>query len=932
MIRAGRAGREEVFRLWTERDLTAAAAAGLLPAAHEVDELLDRIADVVASRRHPVLVGPSGVGKTAVIGELARRAAEGRGPSALAGKRILQFSIRRHVSALKKPDGIRPAMQELTDALLEPGHDVVPFFRDVDLANVYDLEPHLLNLGARFAGPVLAEGDAEAVRSMFEYTPELEQSYVILEVREPDLELTARILLRWADEQKRLGREFEPGALDEALHLTDRFLARTRMPRKALDLLGQTASVGPAGRAVTGADVIERFSAEHHVPRLLVDPAVPLDLRVLEREFGEKVLGQPEAIRSVAQMIGLIKAGLSDTRRPFGVLLFVGPTGVGKTHVGQLLAERLFGSRDRMIRFNMADYQGEPSAEVLFGDPDDHRPAQRRGVLTQRVAGHSFAVLLLDEFEKAHPKVHDRFLQLVDEGSFINGASEVVSCRSMILVATSNAGAEVYRRPGLGFGGAHADAGGLAREVERRLEQTFRFEFLNRFDRIVHFRPLTREHIRTIAARELEALRSRTGLRRRNVELEVDDVVLDWLAAHGYDPHYGARFLRRTIEREVTTALAEALVRAGAGAATRLALTVRQNRVSARALEPPPPASRRSAVVIPVGRQDEVRSLDRKRLGAEADALLESAAPHLVDLGRRQNEAAALLETMGEAGFWEDRARSREVLERYRALDVAVRIGRRLAEPFERLAELRAQPAGGQDPGRLARAYEAAARALRDWEDRVAEEGPAAVWLVLSNADPLQAAGGFVEELARMELAWCERLGLCARVVAVEAHDGDVTRAALEVEGPGAGAYLAMEQGLHRLAGPAKPDRRVAVDVLPPGDAAEPAPRVMPARKRKGALGLEVTCAGRLEFPERGQVIELCGADRETLGRLLAVLARQWRDAPGAATDVARLYGHDGSGARDPRTGVVATRLKDVLRGDLDRFLDGWRRRVRDAG
>ena len=338
------------------------------------------------------------------------------------------------------------------------------------------------------------------------------------------------------------------------------------MPRKAIDLLASTAVTARSEGNVSTGDLLERFCQVHHTPRWLVDPDLGVDLDELDERLRDQLLGQDEAVSAALSTVALIKAGLSDLRRPFAVFLFVGPTGVGKTHLAQTLAAELFGDRSRMVRINMGDFTGPRGAESLFGDPDHHAPASRRGVLTARLMGRPFGVLLLDEFEKAHAAIHDRMLPLIDEGQFTNGAGELISCRSNIIIATSNAGAEVYRESALGFT-TPGDLRAKREELERRVRQEFRFELLNRFDRVVHFNPLTRDDIRELARRELLRLKDRPGLRRANIGLQLDDAVLDWLAGHGYDAHYGARFLKRTIEREVTTAIADALVRDGSGGA-----------------------------------------------------------------------------------------------------------------------------------------------------------------------------------------------------------------------------------------------------------------------------------------------------------------------------------------------------------------------------
>jgi len=589
------------------------------------------------------------------------------------------------------------------------------------------------------------------------------------------------------------------------------------------------------------------------------------------------------------------------------------------------LAETLFGSRDRVVRMNMADHQADWEARVVFGDPDGHLARQMRGLLTQRLAGHPFAVLLLDEFEKAHPVIHDRFLQLIDEGAFINGAGETVSCRSTIIIATSNVGAELYRGRSLGFA-PPADLAAMDHAVDRRLEDVFRFEFLNRFDRIVHFHPLSREHIRTIALRELQALRARAGFVQRGLELEIDEGVLDWLVAHGYDPDTGARFLRRTIERHATTALADAIVRHDPEPGSLLELVVQRGRIVARARTEPSRAPARERVVLPQGPAERAVSLGPANLAAEARALAERARPKLDALDALRAEAGELLERMGQDGFWERADERREVLDRHRELDVAVRIQQRLAEPIVVLIDQLAT--GGVDPRQLERAAEALSR----WERQLAEEGAAAIWLVIGAADPLSPDPDWLEQLARMELSWCARLGLSAAPVATAESGEGFVRLVLEAEGPGAEALLEMEAGLHRLKVPDGPDSKARIEIIGrTGQQADALPAVQAARRQVKTIGkqdVSMTCQGKLHLEERGLTFELCGPDEPTLQALLADLRRAWRDPEPHGPDTARVYG-DGGTVRDPRTGASSGKVKEVLKGKLDRFQQAWLERSR---
>src|SRR3954470_11162010 len=295
----------------------------------------------------------------------------------------------------------------------------------------------------------------------------------------------------------------------------------------------------------------------------------------------------------MVERVALLKAGLTDPTRPQAVLLFVGPTGTGKTEIAKALAEFLFGSPDRMIRLDLSEFQNAGSAWRMLGDGEAEDAS-----LVARIRRQPFSVVLLDEFEKADPSVWDLFLQVFDDGRLSDPRGAVADFRHAVIIMTSNLGAKLPTGSGIGFSPARGFAAG---SVEQAVTRAFRREFLNRIDRVVVFRPLSRPVMREILAAELTAVLARRGLRSRQWAVEWDDSALEFLLAAGFTPDLGARPLKRAVERHFLTPLALAIaahdypsgdqflfVRAAEGAGLEVTF-VDPDAPEEPATEPPPP-------------------------------------------------------------------------------------------------------------------------------------------------------------------------------------------------------------------------------------------------------------------------------------------------------------------------------------------------------
>ncbi|MFF6636672.1 ATP-dependent Clp protease ATP-binding subunit [Streptomyces althioticus] len=311
----------------------------------------------------------------------------------------------------------------------------------------------------------------------------------------------------------------------------------------------------------------------------------------LEQHLHQRVVGQEEAVRVVSDAVLRSRAGLSSPDRPIGSFLFLGPTGVGKTELARALAEALFGSVDRMVRLDMSEYQERHTVSRLVGAPPGYVGHEEAGQLTEVVRRHPYSLLLLDEVEKAHPDVFNILLQVLDDGRLTDSQGRTVDFTNSVIVMTSNLGSEVITRRGatLGFatGGAEADEEARREQILRPLREHFRPEFLNRIDEIVVFRQLTPEELRQITDLLLESTRRR--LKGQDITADFTDAAVDWLAERGYEPEYGARPLRRTIQREVDNHLSRLLLDGRVREGGRVTVDAQDGRLVFRTQETPTP-------------------------------------------------------------------------------------------------------------------------------------------------------------------------------------------------------------------------------------------------------------------------------------------------------------------------------------------------------
>lgn len=579
------------------------------------DQEITRVIEILNRRtkNNPVLIGEPGVGKTAVVEGLAQKIVDGDVPHKLQNKEV----IRLDVVSLVQGTGIRGQFEERMQKLMEEirnRREVILFIDEIhEIVGAGSAGDGNMDAG-NILKPALARGEMQLVGAttlneyrIIEKDAALERRMQPVKVDEPSVEETITILKGIQNKYQDYHHvKYSPEAIEAAAVLSNRYIQDRFLPDKAIDLLDEAGSkmnltlnfVDPKEidqrlidaekrkeqatrnedyeKAAYYRDQIAKYkemqkatiSEEdiHLITEKEIEAIIEQKTNIPVGELKEKeqsqlinlasdlkahVIGQDDAVDKIAKAIRRNRVGLGAPNRPIGSFLFVGPTGVGKTELSKQLAIELFGSADSMIRFDMSEYMEKHAVAKLVGAPPGYVGYEEAGQLTEKVRRNPYSLILLDEIEKAHPDVMHMFLQVLDDGRLTDGQGRTVSFKDTIIIMTSNAGTGKVEAS-VGFGAAME---GRTQSVLGQLSNFFTPEFMNRFDGIIEFQPLTKENLLQIVSLMLEDVNRR--LSTNGTRLHVTDKVKEKLVDLGYDPKMGARPLRRTIQDQIEDAITD---------------------------------------------------------------------------------------------------------------------------------------------------------------------------------------------------------------------------------------------------------------------------------------------------------------------------------------------------------------------------------------
>jgi ATP-dependent Clp protease ATP-binding subunit ClpC len=601
-------------------DITELARQNKLDPVVGRDEEVGRVIQILSRRtkNNPVLVGEAGVGKTAVVEGLAQLIIAGDVPETLKGRRILGLDMGALVAGSKFRGEFEDRLKAVLKEVKLSKGEIILFIDELHTIVGAGAAEGAID-ASNLLKPALARGELQCIgattldeyRKRIEKDGALERRFQPVYVGEPTVEETEEILKALRDRyEAHHGVKISDEAIKAAASLSKRYITDRYLPDKAIDLMDEACSrlriqiyslpedlramerrlkelsqegmeavrlqdYERAARIKAEADPLQsEFTSrrnewlaqrgldevvgEEEIAQVVASwTGIPVT-RMLETEksrllkmeecLHRRVVGQDEAIRAVSDAVRRGRAGLKDPNRPLGSFLFLGPTGVGKTELAKVLAEFLFDSEDALVRLDMSEYMERHTVSRLIGAPPGYVGYEEGGQLTEAVRRRPYRVVLLDEIEKAHPDVFNTLLQVLDDGRLTDGQGRTVDFKNTVVIMTSNLGTEL-----IGSRAVSRD------ELLPLLRRHFRPEFLNRIDEVVVFKPLTRDEVKKIVELQLGYLKHR--LAEQGISLEVSEPVEELLSQEGYDPAYGARPLKRIIQRRLENPLSQLLLK-----------------------------------------------------------------------------------------------------------------------------------------------------------------------------------------------------------------------------------------------------------------------------------------------------------------------------------------------------------------------------------
>lgn len=884
----------------TSVDLLVAAQQGMFPPVSYREREIETILKLLQSGHSVLLTGPTGCGKSSVVHGLAECLAR---QNSLGLRQLSTASVMAGTRYLGDWESKLARLCEQAEQ-----QQVVLFFSDIwNLASAgrsatnqncfLDALRPLIEAGRL---RLLGEAMPAQIQTMRRHAGLLHlfQTVPITPLREDAVDA----VIDQAAQRAEL--HLDAVARRTLLRLTGRFLPARPQPGPALQLLAQVgdyqtqkAGIGEP-EPITPGFIEKVFCIYTGLPRFVVCADEVMPGQQIREWFQQRIIGQEEAIDAVVETITLFKAGLHDPHRPLGSFLFVGPTGVGKTELARALAEFLYGSANRLLRFDLSEFKDYHAFELLLGNPGNPEQSAR---LLDPVRHQPFQVILFDELEKAHPNIWDIFLQLLDEGQLSAPGGEPVDFRNTLVIVTSNVGASAAGSS-MGF---VTDDHLAARQsgIRQALEQAFRPEFLNRFQHTVVFHPLTREQIRSIARQELQRIVHREGIADRQLVVDVDDAALDLTVTRGFDPRYGARGLRREIQRRLLVPLATLLMERGAEAGQILRLVVQQDVIQVRVVDTPQSRAAReekAPLRLADGQRLEPEQLV-ENLIALGDALEQLATQ--LDRPRLQKLHDRLLARKDNPGFWANPAEAALVLQEINKLATALSRLENLRETqVALLGECRSSER--RMLATLHQRYESLQEALASARRELLILGEAGLPDALLEIRPVGLNGRLARDLlANTYRQWAESRH--HSIDCIHAPMGDDEAVLLLVRGQYALGMLQGEQGLHRV----REDNQAAVAAVRVGSLLD-APPASPSFSEQRALKKRDQYGEKVRSRvvcQEGLVLQNSRSLAEN--RELAVdLLPSWEALPAVSEQIVRRYDLKPFKLKDYLTGTESGR------------------------